>query len=80
MAARDQVELAILEDVDRYNHRRPHSVAADLPPADFETLYDPDQTRHASDFAAGLRLHRLLDTIRRSAGDPAGSPALRSGN
>jgi len=42
---RDQVELATLEYIDWYNHRRPHSGAADLPPAEFETLYDPNQTR-----------------------------------
>ena len=42
---RDQVELATLEWVDWYNHRRPHSAAADLPPADFEALYDLNQTR-----------------------------------
>jgi putative transposase len=42
---RDQIELATLEYVDWYNHRRPHSAAADLPPAEFENLYDPNQTR-----------------------------------
>lgn len=42
---RDQVELATLEWVDWYNHRRPHSAAADLPPAEFEALYDLNQTR-----------------------------------
>lgn len=26
------------------NHRRPHSAPADLPPAAFETPYDPNQT------------------------------------
>jgi putative transposase len=41
----DQVELATLEWIDWYNHRRPHTAAADLPPADFENLYDPNQTR-----------------------------------
>ncbi len=35
----DQVEIATLEYVDWYNHRRPHSGAADLPPAAFETLH-----------------------------------------
>lgn len=42
---RDHLEIHTLEYVDWYNHRRPHSAAADLPPADFETLYDPNQTR-----------------------------------
>jgi putative transposase len=42
---RDQIELATLEYVDWYNHRRPHRAAADLPPAEFENLYDPNQTR-----------------------------------
>jgi putative transposase len=35
----DQVEIATLEYIDWYNHRRPHSGAADPPPADFETLH-----------------------------------------
>jgi putative transposase len=42
---RDHVEIHTLEYVDWYNHRRPHSAAADLPPAAFEALYDPNQTR-----------------------------------
>lgn len=37
----DQVEIATLEYVDWYNHRRLHSGAADLPPAVFETLHQP---------------------------------------
>jgi len=42
---RDHVEINTLEYVDWYNHRRPHNAAADLPPADFEALYDANQTR-----------------------------------
>ncbi|GAA4264341.1 hypothetical protein GCM10022255_117090 [Dactylosporangium darangshiense] len=41
----DQVEIATLEYVDWYNHRRLHSGAADLPPADFETLHQPPELR-----------------------------------
>jgi transposase InsO family protein len=41
----DQVEIATLEYVDWYNHRRPHTGAAELPPALFETLYDPNSPR-----------------------------------
>lgn len=41
----DQVEIATLEYVDWFNHRRPHSAAADLPPADFETLYTSTEHR-----------------------------------
>jgi putative transposase len=41
----DQVEIATLEYVDWYNHRRPHSGAADLPPATFEALHHPIQSR-----------------------------------
>jgi putative transposase len=41
----DQLEIATLEYVDWYNHRRPHSGAADLPPADFETLHQPTESR-----------------------------------
>jgi putative transposase len=43
----DQVEIATLEYVDWYNHRRLHSGAADLPPADFETLHQPTKPRLA---------------------------------
>ncbi len=41
----DQVEIATLEYVDWYNHRRLHSGAADLSPADFETLHQPTKPR-----------------------------------
>ena len=41
------VELATAEYVDWYNHRRLHSGAADLPPADFETLHQPTEPRLA---------------------------------
>jgi putative transposase len=41
----DHVEIATLEYVDWYNHRRPHSGAADLPPAIFETIYPHNNTR-----------------------------------
>ena len=43
----DQVEIATLEYVDWYNHRRPHSGAADLPPANFEALHQPTEPRPA---------------------------------
>ena len=43
----DQVEIATLEYVDWYNHRRLHSGAADLPPAVFETLHQPTEPRLA---------------------------------
>jgi putative transposase len=41
----DHVEIATLEYVDWYNHRRPHGGAADLPPAVFETLYPHNSPR-----------------------------------
>jgi putative transposase len=41
----DHVEIGTLEYVDWYNHRRPHSGAADLPPAAFETLYPHNNAR-----------------------------------
>lgn len=43
----DQVEIATLEYVDWYNHRRLHNGAADLPPAVFETLHQPTEPRLA---------------------------------
>jgi hypothetical protein len=44
-AGATEIELATLEYVDWYNHRRPHSGAADLPRALFEALYDPNNAR-----------------------------------
>jgi putative transposase len=41
----DQVEIATLEYVDWFNHRRLHSGTADLPPAHFETLHQPARPR-----------------------------------
>jgi putative transposase len=35
----EQVEIATLEYVDWFNHRRLHSAAADLPPAELETAH-----------------------------------------
>jgi putative transposase len=43
----DQVEIATLEYVDWYNHRRLHSGAADLPPEIFEALHHPTEPRLA---------------------------------
>jgi putative transposase len=43
----DQVEIATLEYVDWYNHRRAHSGAADLPPAAFEALHHRIEPRLA---------------------------------
>ncbi len=39
----DQVELATLEWVDWFNHRRLHSFCQDLPPSEFEDLYHQQQ-------------------------------------
>jgi putative transposase len=50
---RDQVEVATLEYVDWYNHRRPHSGAGDLPPALLEDHY------HQSRIAAKQDEHQL---------------------
>jgi putative transposase len=40
----DDIELATLEGVDWYNHRRLHGACDNLPPADFEAAYTPDPT------------------------------------
>jgi hypothetical protein len=40
-----QVEIATLEYVDWYNHRRSHSGSAALPPADSEALYSEPRLR-----------------------------------
>jgi hypothetical protein len=43
----DQFEIATLEYVDWYNHRRLHSGAAAPPPAVFEALHQPTEPRLA---------------------------------
>jgi putative transposase len=40
----DDLELATLEWVDWYNHRRLHSACDNLPPAEYEAAYTPDPT------------------------------------
>uniref|UniRef100_UPI000525A3D8 integrase core domain-containing protein n=1 Tax=Actinokineospora enzanensis TaxID=155975 RepID=UPI000525A3D8 len=35
----DELEIATLEWVDWYNHRRLHSAIGNIPPAEYETLY-----------------------------------------
>jgi putative transposase len=40
----DDVELATLEWVDWYNHRRLHGACNNLPPAEYEAAYTPDPT------------------------------------
>jgi putative transposase len=40
----DDVELATLEWVDWYNHRRLHSACDNVPPAEYEAAYTPDPT------------------------------------
>ena len=41
----DDVELATLEWVDWYNHRRLHGACDNLPPAEYEAAYTPTTTR-----------------------------------
>jgi putative transposase len=40
-----QVEAATMGYIHWYNHDRPHSASADIPPADFEALYPSTQAR-----------------------------------
>ena len=40
----DDVELATLEWVDWYNHRRLHGACGNIPPAEYEAAYTPDPT------------------------------------
>jgi putative transposase len=40
----DDVELATLEWVDWYNHRRLHGACDNIPPAEYEAAYSPDPT------------------------------------
>jgi putative transposase len=39
----EEVELATLRWVDRWNHRRLHGACGDIPPAEFEAMYYSDQ-------------------------------------
>jgi hypothetical protein len=40
-----QIEAATMSYVHWYNHDRPHTAAADIPPADFEALYPSNHAR-----------------------------------
>jgi putative transposase len=44
----DDVELATLEWVDWFNHRRLHSACGDIPPVEFEQPYRQDTTVEAT--------------------------------
>ena len=50
----DDVELATLEYVDWFNHRRLHSACGDIPPVEFEDAYDHDQAVLATHTAFDL--------------------------
>jgi putative transposase len=47
----DELELATLEWVDWYNHRRLHGALDYLPPAEYEATHDPDLTPAMEDAA-----------------------------
>jgi putative transposase len=47
----DDVELATLEWVDWYNHRRLHGALDYRPPAEYEATHDPDPTPALDDAA-----------------------------
>jgi putative transposase len=47
----DDLELATLEWVDWYNHRRLHGALDYLPPAEYEATHDPDLTPALEDAA-----------------------------
>jgi putative transposase len=47
----DELELATLEWVDWYNHRRLHGALDYLPPAEYEATHDPDPTPAMEDAA-----------------------------
>ena len=47
----DELELATLEWVDWYNHRRVHGALDYLPPAEYEATHDPDLTPTLEDAA-----------------------------
>jgi putative transposase len=53
----DQVEMATLEWVDWYNHRRLHSACADIPPAEYEEQHYRQNTAAAPAAAAEPSLH-----------------------
>jgi putative transposase len=53
----DDLELATLEWVDWYNHRRLHSACANVPPAEYEAAFAPAATTHPATDATPVSLH-----------------------
>jgi putative transposase len=53
----DDLELATLEWVDWYNHRRLHSACDHRPPAEYEAAYDPSLPTPTLTEATELSLH-----------------------
>ena len=56
-AGLDQVELATLEWVDWYNHRRLHTACGHVPPAEYEEQYYRDNNGPDNAEAEQLSLH-----------------------
>ena len=53
----DELELATLEWVDWYNHRRLHSACGNLPPAEYEAAFSAAPTAHPPTDATTVSLH-----------------------
>ncbi len=53
----DDVELATLEYVDWFNHRRLHGTCGDIPPVEFEDLYYRSIAGLTEDIPAEPSLH-----------------------
>ena len=53
----DDLELATLEWVDWYNHRRLHSACGNLPPAEYEAAFSAAPTAHPPTDATTVSLH-----------------------
>ena len=53
----DDVELATLEYVDWFNHRRLHGACGHIPPVEFESLYYRSIDSLTEDISAAPSLH-----------------------
>jgi putative transposase len=53
----DDLELATLEWVDWYNHRRLHSACGTIPPAEYEAAFAATTTAHPATGATPVSLH-----------------------
>lgn len=64
----EEIEFATLEWVDWFNHRRLLGSIGNLPPAEFEALYDANREAPATEADSTNRVSGELGAVQRAAG------------